>query len=180
MSEWRDLLCLVPLFCAVLLTEPSCCYTAHWIDRPPAMSTTHRAVVAQSTGPTAAVQSGPTAAFCPDCTAARLSRIHLDHPVPGEWQSVEPSAPPLPTTTEADPGDVDVDATGATAFCLPQRPSSPRVVTARCYRYIASSSSSYRPSRSSVHGRSTRSYFRSLVPGGDAAFPVPPPAYDDS
>jgi len=140
------------------------------------MSTTHRAVISQS--------AGPTSAFCPDCTAARLSRIYLDHPAPGDWSSVEPSAPPLPPPpTDPDQGDVDGDATGPTAFCLPQRPSSPPVVTARCYRYIASSTSSssaYRQSRSSAGGRSTRSYFRSLVPGGDAAFPVPPPAYDDS
>jgi len=122
----------------------------------------------------------PLSAYCPDCTAARLSRIH---PVPGDWPLVEPSAPPLVAGTDApDQGDdVDVDATGSTEFGLPRRPSSPPVVTARCYRYIASSTSSYRQGRSSIGGgRSSRSYFRSLIPGGEAAFPVPPPAYDDS
>jgi len=123
------------------------------------------------------------ATYCPDCTAARLSRIHLDHPaVPA---AAEPTAPPLPAAGDG-PSDqcdlLDADGTGPTGLGLGRRPSSPPVVAARCYRYIASSSSSYRGSqgRSSV-GRcgSSRSYFRSLVPGGDA-FPVPPPAYDDS
>ena len=151
-----------------MLTEPSCCYTTHWMDRPPTMPTTSHALMR------------PLSAYCPDCTAARLSRIH---PVPGDWPLVEPSAPPLVAGTDApDQGDdVDVDATGSTEFGLPRRPSSPPVVTARCYRYIASSTSSYRQGRSSIGGgRSSRSYFRSLIPGGEAAFPVPPPAYDDS
>jgi len=154
--------------------EPSCCYTTHWIERPPPPMLTHRSDV---TGPCTAPAP---AAFCPDCTAARLSRIHPGTAVAtGDWPPVEPSAPPLTDPAAADQGD-PADPAGATAFCLPRRPSSPPLVAARCYRYIASSSSapSHRQSRSSV-GRSTRSYnFRSLVPGGDA-FPVPPPAYDD-
>ena len=151
------------------------------------MSTNHRAgVMTQCAGPPIV-----PAAFCADCTAARrLSR--LDHPAAdvGDWVQVEPSAPSLSPATEAAVDyrhrheEASDGCAGPTAFCLQRRPSSPPpppAVTARCYRYIASSSSAYRQCRGSAPGgRGTRSYFRSLVPGGDAAFPVPPPAYDDS
>ena len=153
--------------CGVFLTEPSCCYTAHWLDRPPTLSTTSHAVPPPARASTSAY-------YCPDCTAARLYH-HADWPPPPE---VEPSAPPLASAADApDAGDVDADATAAPA--LGRRRSSP---PARCYRYIpSSSSSSFRQGRSSVGrgGGSRSSYFRSMVPGGDA-FPVPPPAYDDS
>jgi len=155
--------------CGVFLTEPSCCYTAHWLDRPPTLSTTSHAVPPPARASTSAY-------YCPDCTAARLYH-HADWPPPPPPE-VEPSAPPLASAADApDAGDVDADATAAPA--LGRRRSSP---PARCYRYIpSSSSSSFRQGRSSVGrgGGARSSYFRSMVPGGDA-FPVPPPAYDDS
>jgi len=154
--------------CGVFLTEPSCCYTAHWLDRPPTLSTTSHAVPPPARASTSAY-------YCPDCTAARLYH-HADWPPPPPPE-VEPSAPPLASAADApDAGDVDADATAAPA--LGRRRSSP---PARCYRYIPSSSSSFRQGRSSVGrgGGARSSYFRSMVPGGDA-FPVPPPAYDDS